>query len=246
MDIALTCITHDPSARLLPFIREVKDKLLKLRYTKYITVSDQTSEKIIEELKMCGFEINIVPKAGCAAARRAAVRFMQGRMHKYYHYCDFDRFLTWLHDDIAGLEKVEAGLKGNDYLIIGRTDYAFGTHPASWRQTEEITNKIFSLQFGQEVDITAGSCAFSKEAIPYLVEHSKDSMTDAEWPMIIHRIAKLPVGYVAIDGLKYEEELNRSKEDEDSVESWMGRVSLLYVISESAMGTGKKSKEGNA
>jgi hypothetical protein len=239
MDIALTCIIHDPQAKMLPFIKESKSKLLSLGYTrKYITVSDQTSEKIIKELKTCGFEINIVPKAGCAAARREAVKFMRNRSHAYYHYCDFDRLLTWIREDAHELEYAKDKLKKNDYVIIGRTEFAFQTHPVPWQQTEEITNKIFSLELGKDVDITAGSCAFSNKVISYLVEHSKDRMTDAEWPMIVHRIAKLPIEYVAVNGLKYEEELNGTNKQEDTADAWMGRLRLAYIISESAVTTG--------
>jgi biotin operon repressor len=241
MDIALTCIMHDPRAKMLPFVKELKDKLVSLRYVrKYMTVSDQTSDKLIEELEVCGFEVNIVPKAGCAEARREAVKFMQNRSHAYYHYCDFDRLLTWIRDDEHELESVKEQLNGHDYLIIGRTEYAFGTHPLSWQRTEEITNKIFSLEFGEEIDITAGSCAFSNKAIPHLVANSKDRMTDAEWPMIVHRIAELPVKYVAVNGLKYEGELNESLLERDESRAWMGRLNLAYTISESAICTGRE------
>lgn len=37
-----------------------------------------------------------------------------------------------------------------DYLIIGRTDRAFQTHPEEWQVTETVSNKIMSLQLGNK------------------------------------------------------------------------------------------------
>lgn len=41
------------------------------------------------------------------------------------------------------------------------------THPVQGVETENITNKICSLELGKEVDITAGSCSFSRNAGKY-------------------------------------------------------------------------------
>jgi hypothetical protein len=83
----------------------------------------------------------------------------------------------------------------------------FNTHPIEWVETEKITNKIFSLELGQEADVTAGSSGFSRQSAQLISDNSKDKMTDAEWAMIVYRIGKMKVGYKAVEGLEYREDV---------------------------------------
>lgn len=69
--------------------------------------------------------------------------------------------------------------------------------------------------------------------------NSKDKMTDAEWQMIVHRIGKMKVDYKAVEGLEYIEDVNGYRKQRDESEKWFGRVKLCYIISESAINTGK-------
>jgi hypothetical protein len=55
------------------------------------------------------------------------------------------------------LKNVVQDIPNYHYLILGRTERALKTHPVEWIETEKITNKIFSLEIGQDVDVTAGS-----------------------------------------------------------------------------------------
>lgn len=64
-------------------------------------------------------------------------------------------------------------------------------------------------------------------------------MTDAEWPMIIHRIARLKVDYIAVEGLEYHDETNGYSRTLTDTDKWFARLRLAYVISESAINTGK-------
>lgn len=113
------------------------------------------------------------------------------------------------------------------------------THPEEWVETEKITNKICSIELGQVVDITAGSCSFSRTAAEYINEHSKAQMTDAEWAMIAKRIAKLQVTASTVEGLEYQEEINGISRSINESEKWLGRLKLSLIISESAIRTGK-------
>ncbi len=94
------------------------------------------------------------------------------------------------------------------YLIIGRSNKAFYSHPVEWYETESIANKIFSLEVGINADITAGSCGISRESANYISKFSNCLMTDAEWPLIVKRIARFDIGYMETDGLCYVEENN--------------------------------------
>ena len=64
-------------------------------------------------------------------------------------------------------------------------------------------------------------------------------MTDAEWAMIVYRIAKLEIGYAPVEGLEYHEEINGISRSISESEKWMGRLKLSSIISESAITTGK-------
>lgn len=231
--VALTCITHDPSGSLLPIIRELKDELIKLNYNqKYITISDLTPEEVISELKQCNFNINIIEKSGAANARRESLKFVNNYSHDYYHYCDFDRLLTWIIEFPDELDTLIKNIADVDYLIIGRTQNAFHTHPEEWKVTESISNKIMSLQLGRDVDITAGSCVLSRRSMNYIIKYSSWKMTDAEWPMIINKLTDFDIDYIEVEGLKYINKLNKDNII-DPVQSWSTRLKLSYIISQS-------------
>ncbi|MED0973300.1 MULTISPECIES: hypothetical protein [Bacillus cereus group] len=239
--VALTCITHDPSGGLLPTIKELKEELLNLNYDqKYITISNVTPREIVKELEECNFHINIVEKSGVGNARRDSLGFVGNYDHDYYHYCDFDRLLTWITEYPEEHNAFIQNIVDVDYLIIGRTEAAFHTHPEEWQVTETVSNKIMSLQLGKEVDITAGSCVLSKRAIDYIIKHSKCRMTDGEWPMIINTFTDFNIDYVAVDGLKYVNKLNQDNII-DPIKSWSIRLELSYIISQSILELTKTS-----
>lgn len=237
--VALTCITHDPTGSLLSTIKELKEKLIHLNYhKKYITISNVTPKEIVKELEECNFHINIVEKLGVGNARRDSLKFVSN--YDYYHYCDFDRLLTWIKEYPAELNSFIHNIVDVDYLIIGRTEKAFQTHPEEWQVTETVSNKIMSLQLGKQVDITAGSCRISKQAADYIIKYSKCRMTDGEWPMIIKEFTDFKIGYIAVDGLKYVNSLNQDNII-DPIKAWSTRLELSYIISQSIMNITKNT-----
>lgn len=239
-NVALICVTHDPNDKNLELFRRVKDRFNEIYTDLYITVSEETNNRLCDELLNSGFKVKKIPKKGAAQARREVVKFGLGGSNEYYHYCDFDRILTWIEKYPNELSSIVKEISKWDYTILGRTERAFNTHPIEWIQTEKVTNKIFSLELGQEADVTAGSCSFSRISGEYINTYSKDKMTDAEWPMIIHRIARLKIGYKAVEGLEYDEDTNGNSRKISESEKWFSRVRLCYIISESAMKTGKE------
>lgn len=240
---ALICVTHDPSGNNIDLLKKHAPRFSKLYRDFYICVSDETNHALITQLETIGFQIQIIRKSGVANARRSVVEFGLSGHNDVFHYCDFDRLLTWFENNEANneteLEKMLEISNQYDYLIIGRTEKAFRTHPKEWIETERISNKIFSLELGKEADVTAGSCLFSRKCAALISLHSKDKMTDAEWPMIVHRIGKYSVDYLAVEGLEYQDEINGYASHVDESDKWFGRVRLCYLISESAMKAGK-------
>ncbi len=96
---------------------------------KYITISNVTPKEIVKELEESNFYINIVEKLGVGNARRDSLKFVSNYDYDYYHYCDFDRLLTWIKEYPAELNSFIQNIVDVDYLIIGRTEKAFQTHP---------------------------------------------------------------------------------------------------------------------
>ncbi len=237
--LALLTVTHDPSGSYLPLFYELQKELENLYTDLFITVSDQSSMELIKELEKSKFNVKVIQKNGAANARREVLQFGLTGQSDYYHYCDFDRLLTWAENHLHELKNLVLEIPHHDYLILGRTERAMKTHPIDWIETEKITNRICSLELGKDVDITSGSCSFSRKCAEYISQYSIERMTDAEWPMIALRIANYNVDYTSVEGLEYHEETNGIHRNISDSEKWFSRLQLSLIISETAMKVGK-------
>ncbi|MGD7051676.1 hypothetical protein [Sutcliffiella horikoshii] len=237
--IALLTVTHDPAGKNIELFKELQRELEGIYSELYMTISDESSNRLINQIQKSNFIVKVIPKKGAAAARREVVSLGIMGDSDYYHYCDLDRLLTWGVNHLDELKLLTSNLPSCDYLILGRSERAMNTHPEEWIETEKITNKICSLELGMNVDITAGSCLFSRESAEYINDYSKEKMTDAEWAMIVHRIAKLEIGYAPVEGLEYHEEINGITRSLSESEKWLIRLKLSSIISETAINTGK-------
>jgi hypothetical protein len=148
----------------------------------------------------------------------------------------YEKQAAIIEDDGCGTHIVQNEIPSHNYLIMGRTERALCTHPTEWIVTERITNRIFSMELGKEADVTAGSCAMSL----LILQHSQQLTTDAEWPMIVHRIGKMEADYLPVEGLEYIEETNADMKYKSEPERWFARLRASYSISESAIKTGKE------
>ncbi|WP_345240749.1 hypothetical protein [Pontibacillus salipaludis] len=242
-NVALVTVTHDPDGDHHQLWKKWKSRLEHLYSQMFITVSEETKPAFIEDLKVSTFGVNVIPKKGAAHARREVVRFGLTGESDLFHYCDLDRLLTWLENHPDELTSLLEGMDEKDYVILGRTERAFETHPEEWKATERIANKIFSLEIGEEIDVTAGSCMFSKKSAHYINEHSRADMTDAEWPMIVHRFAHLPIDHRLVEGLEYHEDTNGVLGNMTESEKWLSRMRMTLKVSEAAVRTGKEADE---
>ena len=236
---ALVTVTHDPTGKNIKLFKELQRSFEEIYAELFITISEETSEELISEVRKSKFKYKIIPKNGAAFARREALKFALAGKSQHYHYCDLDRLLTWGKNYLTELEEVVEDIPNHDYLIIGRTERAMSTHPIEWIETEKITNKIFSLELGKDMDVTAGSCAFSRVCADVINTFSNAEMTDAEWAMITYRIAKKQVSYYAVEGLEYQEEINGLNRKISETEKWFSRLKLSCIISETAIKVGK-------
>ncbi len=232
MSIALLATIHDKNGKDLGLMRDGINTLIQIYDEVIFTISEVTCSAYIGELSQipnCSFIV--IPAKGAGDARRNVLKLALEKSHcDFFHCCDFDRILTWLNYDKKELYDLKCTIVKTDFLIIGRTATAFNCHPKSWIETEKITNTVASLALNMKVDITAGSCAMSRNAGMLIIKNSKAKMTDGEWPMIIHKLSSMDIDYIAVEGLKYIEDINSCKSPSSEINQWIGRVNLESII----------------
>lgn len=91
----LICVTHDPNGKNISLVRKLSQKLNHIYSDLYITVSEVTDKDLIDELERNRFNVRVIPKKGAAHARREVLKFGLHGSNQHFHYCDFDRLLTW-------------------------------------------------------------------------------------------------------------------------------------------------------
>ena len=180
----------------------------------------------------------------------------------HVQYADFDRLLRWVETKPAEWQKIVSMILEVDCLIIGRSDKAYQTHPQALIQTEAISNQVISHFLGMEVDVSAGSKGFSREAAEYIVANCEPGHalgTDGEWPMILKQ-AGFRVSYITADGLDWESadryrekaadqisQREAAKKYDADPENWAKRVGVAMEIIQmgiSTIGRGIDPREG--
>ena len=182
--------------------------------------------------------------------RYMALKLVQETDAGAVHYVDMDRLLRWLETQPDELRSTIERVKTCECLVIGRTEHAWETHPQSMRQTEAISNSLFSRLLGQPLDLSAGSKGFSREALDCLMANTQAGRAigaDSEWVVICHR-AGLKVESLLVDGLDWEiadryqetaadaerQQQVRDEYDADA-ENWAHRVRIAHEIIEAGM-----------
>jgi hypothetical protein len=170
---------------------------------------------------------------GVGAVRGQTLRAALEAGTTHIHLCDFDRALHWMAWHGAELEQVADSLTHYDFLVLGRTQRAWATHPAYQTETEALFNRVFFLATGLGWDVGAGSRGVSRPAAEMLLALSTDRTvgTDAEWPLLLLQAggASAPsfrVGYRACEGLEFETADRYGPEIEAAggYAAWLARV----------------------
>ncbi len=168
------------------------------------------------------------------------------------HMVDMDRILHWALNYPEELGRVSADIPSHGFIILGRTPRALSTHPLNQAETEALANRVASLVLGKEVDITAASRGIGKVAAEVIVRYSHGRFfdSDSEWPTILMCRSKIPIDYMAVEGLEWETYLKRQtmalpggrrvdlrEYYESSPESWTYRLMLAHRIARAALQT---------
>lgn len=207
--ITLVATLHDPDSRLAslaaPFI---EDWLTRFREVVILT-SPQGGGKTGEMLTAHGARVIADPRPQglerLGLVRLWALQAAAEGDHPYYLKMDFDRVIHWEANYPDELRRIEQLIPEYDFLVLGRTQRAFESHPYVQRETERLANAAFAHIFGQPYDITSGQRALSAAAVAHLSDYSRCHTlgVDAEWPILCHR-AGLRVGQLDSEGLEYE------------------------------------------
>ncbi|MEQ8677514.1 MAG: hypothetical protein RLP44_14060 [Aggregatilineales bacterium] len=140
------------------------------------------------------------------SGRHVCVGMAVERDATFIHYCDFDRILRWIECHPAELSETIRRIPEQDLLVMGRTEFAWETHPRSMFETESLFNTVFSHYFDRTIDFGAGSRGLSQSAAEFVLEHTTHSealIMDSAWSVLLKR-GGFTWGYVEVDGLEWE------------------------------------------
>ena len=237
-------------------MREQAHLLGDIYERRIVVVTKSTSLSVVDALESSGWVIS-PPKSNTGVeyisdSRRQVLGAGIDGGASFMHLVDMDRILHWASHYPSELRGVVERIPDYGFTIIGRTSRAFQTHPLNQVETEVIPNRVFSLIYGIDVDITAASRGVSREAAEVILKYSRGRFfdTDSEWPTIILCKSGLRIGYVEADGLEWETRIKREgmvlpdgrrvdvKEFyEKNPESWVYRAMLAHRIAETALST---------
>jgi hypothetical protein len=254
-NVAVAATLHDSSGWSIEHLKEHASLFDELYERRLVVVTRGTNLGVVEALQGTGWKlISHRSKVGVeyiSDSRRRVLKAGLDSGSKFMHVIDMDRLLHWAKHYPEELKEITNVIPSHKFLIIGRTDRAFSTHPRNQVETEALANKVFSLIYGKDIDITAASRGLSQEATEIILKSSKGSYfdSDSEWPTLL-LTAGVEIGYVKAEGLEWETRLKRQemtlpdgkrvdvkKYYESNPESWVYRAMLAYRIAKTALNT---------
>ena len=260
-DVALVTTLHDSSGWSIEHLKEHASLFDELYERRFVVATRGTSIDVAEALQGTGWTlVSQRSKVGVeyiSDSRRRVLKAGLDSGSKFMHLVDMDRLLHWAKNYPEELKEITDYIPSHKFLIIGRTGRAFSTHPRNQMETEALANKVFSLIYGRDVDITAASRGVSREATEIILKSSKGSYfdSDSEWPTLL-LTAGFEIGYIETEGLEWETRLKRQemtlpdgkrvdvkKYYESNPESWVYRTMLAYRIAKTALNTFRGIKE---
>jgi len=207
-------------------IKDVGEKLRELFVSAFVAYTPETHPNTVDILKARGYSTLKAKKTVVGCYQTALTQASLSGADNIF-YCDLDRALHWVKiypDELRTL--AESPIK-NDFLLIGRTTRAFGTHPETQTLTESIGNRVASRVIGlTETRDILGTTWIITPALAKLVLEIVPSNRYGffiEWPLTLWRSARNP-NYIEVEGLEWETP-DRYKEEikAEGLEHWMER-----------------------
>jgi hypothetical protein len=256
--VTLVSTIHDSAGWSITPLKE-SASLLDDLYERCIVVATKgTNQAVIDALEVYGWTL-ASPRSNMGVeyisdSRLRVIRAGVEMGADHVHLVDTDRVLHWAAYYPDELREIVCKIPDLDFTIIGRTPRALKTHPRNQIETEAIANRVFSLIYGSDVDITAASRGVSKAAVEVLSKYSRGRFfdNDSEWPTIIFCTGGLSLGYIEAEGLEWETRLKREQMTlldgrrmdvkdyyEGNPESWVYRMMLAHRIARAALETSR-------
>ena len=232
-NVALTVTVHQPDERLAAMI-EANLPALASRYAALMAnCSRETHPTILDLLRSSGAVVQLrqEPAGGIQTigqVRRETIRAALAADTPHMQMCDFDRAIHWMAHYPDELDAVIAQIPDYDFLVLGRTERAWATHPACQSETEALFNRVFALVTGLAWDVGAGSRGLSRRAVETLLAISQEPSvgTDAEWPLIMLNQGGFRVGHRQCEGLEFEtgDRFGPEIEASGGYEAWLAQI----------------------
>jgi hypothetical protein len=254
--VSLVSTLHDSIGWSVEPLKAQEKLLGELYDRRLVIVTKATNSMVIDALESTGWVL-VTPKSNTGVehisdSRRRVLKAGVEGGADFMHLVDMDRALHWATNYPEELRETVARIPEYGFTIIGRTVRAMQTHPKNQIDTEAIANRVFSLIYGHDVDITAASRGISKAAAEVILSFSQGRYfdSDSEWPTILLCKSRLKIGYAEAEGLEWETRLKREKMKlpdgrlvdvkeyyEVNPESWVYRAMLAHRIAEAALST---------
>jgi hypothetical protein len=246
LEVALIGTVHDPDNRLYALTKASLPLFKELYQSISVLCSASTHHETVSLLEKNGVMARKEGRRpgghkGLGRVRRDALQAGLASGTGHFQLCDFDRALHWATHYPAELRSAVADVLKYDFLIMGRTQRAWTTHPAVQTMTEVVTNRVCAKIYGASVDIAGGSRGLSRTAARLLSLHSREETVgvDGEWPILLKWFPEIKQGYRTYEGLEFESADGREEEiarvggmkawEEkvlDSPDSWLFRMEV--------------------
>lgn len=209
--IVLATTLHDAEGRMAPFVRSCGPAISSLFSVVCAVATERTAGETIGSIDRMPNAIAVAKPASweqkMGRGRRLAVSMAVQEGSDFILHLDFDRLIHWIlsyKDELITV--LGTDVPANDFLIIGRTERAFGTHPAQQREPESSTNAAISRELGWKLDVASGCSSFRRNVGEIILRQSVSDdfgSTDTEWPLLA-KMSGFPPGYIETEGLEFE------------------------------------------
>jgi hypothetical protein len=213
-------IHHDPDGRCNWLLKQHLPDLRTMFKDSFVVVTQTTFNNLETRslLESAGFRITVRSSGreaqnGTAAHISLVAGYDRGQGNYLFFGC-LDRTLHWLHHYPEELQRVLTnGMQDSDYIVVGRTERAFLTHPLVQQQPETETNMAASRLLNlPDIDVAAGCRMMTKPAAREIVQllarkniftNRGIDVSDSLWPLIVH-LEGQKVGSIRTEGLEFE------------------------------------------
>ena len=204
---AFATVLHDPQALLAAPIEVAARALTDVFSGVAVSLTDATHptvEQVLREVLGAKVAWHPTGEEFIGRGRRGAVALALELATERVLYADPDHALHWLRTAPNELRAVLVAQPETEFLIVGRSEQAFGAVPQRLQQTERPVNRAYELITGRRADLLSAVRRMDRSAARDIVAAARiDSFAnDVEWPLLAEQLGHR-VGYLEADGLVY-------------------------------------------